>query len=197
MLTERQDERLPQWLDAVRRDHLSGLHTLAAGIDRDRGAVIAGLSLPWSSGVVEGHANRIKMLKHQMLGRAGSNSLRERVPVGRAYTPLSKSKDFTDSNVLSPWIVTADELGAPYRLTMTARTNGEESSRGTSADMHHTFADMIAFASPSTRLHAGEVLCSGTVPTGCGLEHGCFPELGDTMELEVSGLGVLRNRVVS
>ncbi|MET9920099.1 fumarylacetoacetate hydrolase family protein [Streptomyces sp. NPDC006435] len=110
---------------------------------------------------------------------------------------LSKSKDFTDSNVLGPWIVTADELGDPYRLTMTARINGEEASRGTSADMHHTFADMIAFASRSTRLHAGEVLCSGTVPTGCGLEHGRFLEPGDTVELEVSGLGVLRNRVVS
>ncbi|MEE1745395.1 fumarylacetoacetate hydrolase family protein [Streptomyces sp. JV184] len=110
---------------------------------------------------------------------------------------LSKSKDFTDSNVLGPWIVTADELGDPYQLTMTARINGEEVSRGTSADMHHTFADMIAFASQSTRLHAGEVLCSGTVPTGCGLEHGRYLEPGDTVELEVSDLGVLRNRVVS
>ncbi|GAB7028586.1 hypothetical protein [Streptomyces platensis] len=42
MLTERQGERLPQWLDAVRQDDLPGLHTLAAGIDRDRDAVIAG-----------------------------------------------------------------------------------------------------------------------------------------------------------
>ncbi|GAA1407457.1 fumarylacetoacetate hydrolase family protein [Kitasatospora putterlickiae] len=110
---------------------------------------------------------------------------------------LSKSKDFADSNVLGPWITTADEVGDPYRLTMTARVNGEEVSRGTTAGMHHTFADMIAFASRSTRLHAGEVLGSGTVPTGCGLEHGRFLEPGDTVELEVSGLGVLRNRVVA
>ncbi|MDX2621988.1 transposase [Streptomyces sp. NPDC049952] len=59
MLTERQGERLPQWLDAVRQDDLPSLHSLAAGIDRDRAAVIAGLTLPWSSGVVEGHVNRI------------------------------------------------------------------------------------------------------------------------------------------
>ncbi|MFF7458625.1 fumarylacetoacetate hydrolase family protein [Kitasatospora sp. NPDC008115] len=110
---------------------------------------------------------------------------------------LSKSKDFTGSNALGPWIVTADEVGDPYRLTMTARINGEEVSRGTSADMHHSFADMIAFASRSTRLHPGEVLGSGTVASGCGLEHGRFLEPGDTVELEVSGLGVLRNRVVS
>ncbi|WP_243740752.1 transposase [Streptomyces sp. 8K308] len=77
MLTERQGHRLPQWLDAVRRDDLPGLHTLAAGIDRD--AVIAGLTLPWNSGVVEGHVNRIKMLKRQMFGRAGFQLLRKRV----------------------------------------------------------------------------------------------------------------------
>ncbi|WP_229896392.1 hypothetical protein [Streptomyces cinerochromogenes] len=62
MLTERQGERLPQWLDAVRQDDLPSLHTLAAGIDRDRNAVIAGLTLPWNSGVVEGHVNRIMTL---------------------------------------------------------------------------------------------------------------------------------------
>lgn len=79
MLTERQGERLPDWLDAVRQDDLPSLHTLAAGIDRDRDAVTAGLTLPWSSGVVEGHVNRIKMLKRQMFGRAGFALLRKRV----------------------------------------------------------------------------------------------------------------------
>ncbi|MEU9060165.1 transposase [Streptomyces sp. NPDC048430] len=66
-------------LDAVRQDDLPSLHTLAKGIDRDRDAVIAGLTLPWSSGVVEGHVNRIKMLKRQMFGRAGFRLLRKRV----------------------------------------------------------------------------------------------------------------------
>ncbi|MFF2478277.1 ISL3 family transposase [Streptomyces sp. NPDC058066] len=79
MLTQREGERLPQWLDAVRQDDLPTIHTLAAGIDRDRDAVIAGLTLPWSSGVVEGHVNRIKMLKRQMFGRAGFRLLRKRV----------------------------------------------------------------------------------------------------------------------
>ncbi|MFF5809499.1 transposase [Streptomyces sp. NPDC012746] len=78
-LTERQGERLPDWLDAVRQDDLPSLHTLAAGIDRDRDAVIAGLTLPWNSGVVEGHVNRIKVLKRQMFGRAGFHLLRKRV----------------------------------------------------------------------------------------------------------------------
>ncbi|MER6376729.1 transposase [Streptomyces mirabilis] len=79
VLTERQGERLPDWLDAVRQDDLPSLHTLAAGIDRDLDAVTAGLTLPWSSGAVEGHVNRIKMLKRQMFGRAGFALLRKRV----------------------------------------------------------------------------------------------------------------------
>ncbi|AQW52819.1 transposase [Streptomyces hygroscopicus] len=79
MLTERQGEHLADWLDAVRQDDLPSLHTLAAGIDRDRDAVIAGLTLPWNSGPVEGHVNRIKMLKRQMFGRAGFQLLRKRV----------------------------------------------------------------------------------------------------------------------
>ncbi|MFB6858145.1 MULTISPECIES: hypothetical protein [unclassified Streptomyces] len=72
-------------------DDRPGLHTLAAGIDRDRDAVIAGLTLPWSSGVVEGHGNRIKMLKRRMFSRAGFHLLRKRV------VPLSHSRttDFT------------------------------------------------------------------------------------------------------
>ncbi|GAA1535805.1 hypothetical protein GCM10009730_51230 [Streptomyces albidochromogenes] len=55
------------------------LHTFGAGIDRDRDAVIAGLTLPWSSGAVEGHVNRIKMLKRQVFGRAGFELHRKRV----------------------------------------------------------------------------------------------------------------------
>lgn len=79
MLNERQGKRLPEWLDAVRQDDLPSLHTLAAGIDRDRDGVIAGLTLPWNSGPVEGHVNRIKMRKRQMFGRAGFELLRKRV----------------------------------------------------------------------------------------------------------------------
>lgn len=77
MLTQRQGEHLSAWLDAVRQDDLPSLHTLAAGIDRDLSAVTTGLTRPWSSGAVEGHVNRIKMLKRQMFGRAGFALLRK------------------------------------------------------------------------------------------------------------------------
>ncbi|MEU7071395.1 transposase [Streptomyces narbonensis] len=79
MITELQGDRLTQWIEAVRADDLPSLHTFVNGLERDLAAVTAGLTLPWSSGVVEGHVNRIKMLKRQMYGRAGFALLRKRV----------------------------------------------------------------------------------------------------------------------
>jgi transposase len=72
-------QHLADWLARVRADDLPDLHSFAAGLERDRAAVTAGLTLPWSSGPVEGHINRIKMLKRQMYGRAGLPLLRKQV----------------------------------------------------------------------------------------------------------------------
>ena len=57
------------------------------------------------------------------------------------------------------------------------------------------FEDLIAFISTSETLHAGEILGSGTVGGGCGLEAGKLLADGDVIELEIEGIGVLRNRV--
>ena len=108
----------------------------------------------------------------------------------------AKGKDFDTGNVLGPWLVTADEVGDPYDLTMVARVNGEEWSRGDSGTMHHRFEDIIAFVSRSETLYPGEILGSGTVGGGCGLELGRFLNPGDVIELEVERIGLLRNRIV-
>jgi 2-keto-4-pentenoate hydratase/2-oxohepta-3-ene-1,7-dioic acid hydratase in catechol pathway len=107
----------------------------------------------------------------------------------------AKSKDFDGANAIGPCIVTADEID-PYDLTMVARINGEEVARGSTSTMHWRFEDVIAHVSASETLHPGEFLGSGTVGGGCGLEIGRFLQPGDEVELEVSGIGVLRNRVV-
>ena len=107
-----------------------------------------------------------------------------------------KGKDFDNGNAMGPCLVTADELGDPYRLEMMVRVNGEEWGRGNSRDMHWKFEDCIAHASRSETLHPGEFFGSGTVGNGCGLEQMRFLKPGDTVELEVEGIGVLRNRVV-
>jgi 2-keto-4-pentenoate hydratase/2-oxohepta-3-ene-1,7-dioic acid hydratase in catechol pathway len=107
-----------------------------------------------------------------------------------------KGKDFDTGNVLGPWIVTLDEIGDPQALNMEARVNGERWGGGNSRAMHHTFNDILAFISQSETLHPGEVIASGTVPTGCGLELGRFLQSGDVVELEIEKIGVLRNRIL-
>jgi 2-keto-4-pentenoate hydratase/2-oxohepta-3-ene-1,7-dioic acid hydratase in catechol pathway len=107
----------------------------------------------------------------------------------------SKGKDFDTGNILGPCIVTADSVDADD-MTMIARINGEEWCRGNSGSAHWTFAEVIAHASKSETLVPGECIGSGTVGGGCGLEHGRFLNPGDVIELEVSGIGTLRNRIV-
>ena len=107
-----------------------------------------------------------------------------------------KGKDFDNANAMGPCLVTADEIGDPYRLEMVARVNGEEWGRGNSRDMHWKFEDCIAHAARSETLHPGEFFGSGTVGNGCGLEQMRFLKPGDTVELEVEGIGILRNKVV-
>ncbi len=109
----------------------------------------------------------------------------------------AKGKDFDTGNIIGPWLTTADEIADPYDLAMAARVNGEEWSRGNSGKMQHKFEDMIAHVSADETLHAGEFFGSGTVGGGCGLEQGRFLKPGDVVELEVQGLGTLRNRVVA
>jgi 2-keto-4-pentenoate hydratase/2-oxohepta-3-ene-1,7-dioic acid hydratase in catechol pathway len=104
----------------------------------------------------------------------------------------SKSKDF--ATALGPWITTRDELDLEH-LTMTARINGEEWSRGTSAALTWKIEELIAYASKGETLWPGEVLGTGTVGTGSGAEHGKKLHPGDIVELEVQGVGVLRNRI--
>jgi 2-keto-4-pentenoate hydratase/2-oxohepta-3-ene-1,7-dioic acid hydratase in catechol pathway len=107
----------------------------------------------------------------------------------------ARGKDFDGSNVLGPVLVTADEIADPYDLAMVARVNGEEWSRGSTSGMRHRFDAIIEFLSEAETLHPGEILGSGTVGGGCGLELGRFLNRGDVVELEVDALGLLRTRI--
>jgi transposase len=79
MLTGRHGDRLDAWMATVEADDLPHLHRFVTGLRRDYDAVRNGLTLPHSSGSVEGNVNRIKMLKRQMYGRASFDLLRKRV----------------------------------------------------------------------------------------------------------------------
>jgi fumarylacetoacetate (FAA) hydrolase len=106
----------------------------------------------------------------------------------------SKGKDFATS--LGPVVVTVDEFDGSHG-EMVARVNGEERSRGQLADMYHGWRAMRDHAARNTRLLPGDILGSGTVGTGCILElgDGRWLHTGDVVELEVEGVGVLRNTV--
>lgn len=79
MMTGRHGERLNAWIADVTADDQPDLQSFTTGIARDHDAVLNGLTLPHSSGPVEGHVNRIKMIKRQMYGRANLDLLRKRV----------------------------------------------------------------------------------------------------------------------
>ena len=106
----------------------------------------------------------------------------------------AKGKDFATS--LGPLVVTPDEFDGSA-AEMVARVNGQERSRGNLGDMYWTWDRLVEQASRETHLVPGDVIGSGTVGTGCILElgDGRWLRPGDVVELEVDGLGVLRNRI--
>ena len=107
----------------------------------------------------------------------------------------AKGKSFDGGNVLGPWIVTPDEIGDPYKLTMEARVNGKMRSQGVTDGMLFSFEEIIAHVTQDETLMPGEFIGSGTVGNGCGLELGWYLEHGDIIELEVEKIGVLKNKV--
>ncbi|MDP9284518.1 MAG: fumarylacetoacetate hydrolase family protein [Actinomycetota bacterium] len=106
----------------------------------------------------------------------------------------AKGKDFATS--IGPVLVTVDEFDGSEG-EMVARVNGDERSRGNLRDLYHSWGRMVEHAARNTVLRPGDVLGSGTVGSGCILEHGDgrWLQPGDVVELEIEGIGVLKNTV--
>lgn len=149
------------------------------------------------------------------IGRAGSN-----IPAERAHDHIAgytifndmsardvipgevsmflgpaKGKDMDSGNVMGPCLVTPDELDVSS-LDMRARVNGEVWSHSNSSDMYWSFEQIIAYISRFETLHPGDFIGSGTVENGCGDEMERWIKPGDVVELEVEGIGILRNEIV-
>ncbi len=105
-----------------------------------------------------------------------------------------KAKDWDGSNVLGPCIVTPDEVDG-LNLEMSVSVNGEEWGRESTANMQFSFLDLIAYASQAQLLHSGDVLGSGTLTGGSGLELDRRLATGDVIEMTAIGLGTLRNTI--
>lgn len=79
MVRERMPQAFDPWLDACTTSNVGELRTFAIGLQQDHSAVVAALAEPWSTGPVEGHINRLKLVKRQMFGRANFDLLKQRV----------------------------------------------------------------------------------------------------------------------
>lgn len=79
MMDDHDGDRLDSWTEQADATGLAPLRSFARGLRQDHDAVAAGISLLWNSGPVEGHVNRIKMIKRQMFGRASFSLLRKRI----------------------------------------------------------------------------------------------------------------------
>lgn len=110
-----------------------------------------------------------------------------------AWLGPAKAKDF--ATALGPCIVTADEVGGEPDLEMICRVDGEEWGRARSSEMHWTWAEMLAHVSNAEDVYPGDVYGSGTPGGCCGLDLGRELRLGAAVELEIEGIGVLRNAV--
>ena len=75
----RQGEQLDAWIRTVRACHIRELNSFVAGLARDKAAVLAGLTLPYSNGQTEGQITKLKLIKRMMYGRAGFPLLRQRM----------------------------------------------------------------------------------------------------------------------
>ena len=106
----------------------------------------------------------------------------------------AKGKDF--ATALGPCLVTPDEIADLGTLTMIARVNGEEWSRGRFGTIHWSFAQMITHVSRGEMIYPGDIFGSGTVGGGCGLEMDRYLKPGDVVELDIQPIGVLKTRVV-
>jgi 2-keto-4-pentenoate hydratase/2-oxohepta-3-ene-1,7-dioic acid hydratase in catechol pathway len=109
---------------------------------------------------------------------------------------LAASKNFVGSGPLGPWLVTADEIPDPTKLTLVTRLNGQEMQRSGTDMLIHDIPKIIEFCSLFTPLTPGDIIATGT-PDGIGAKRNppVWMKAGDVLEVDISGIGVLRSKI--
>jgi 2-keto-4-pentenoate hydratase/2-oxohepta-3-ene-1,7-dioic acid hydratase in catechol pathway len=109
---------------------------------------------------------------------------------------VTSGKNFPGTGPLGPWLVTTDEIPDPSKLTLMTRLNGKEVQHSPTDLLIYSIPQIIAFCSDFTALSSGDIIATGT-PEGVG--HSRKPPLwmkaGDTLEVEITGIGTLRTRI--
>lgn len=105
-------------------------------------------------------------------------------------------KNFFHSGAMGPWMTTADEIPDPAALAVTTRLNGNVVQNGSTGDMIFDVPALIEYISTFTQLRPGDVIVTGT-PSGVGFTRRppLYMQAGDVVEVEISGIGTLRNPV--
>jgi 5-carboxymethyl-2-hydroxymuconate isomerase len=109
---------------------------------------------------------------------------------------VTQGKNFDRSGAVGPWIVTREELDPGASLEVATRVNGEERQKDCTDNLRFPFSRLVSYISSFTTLYPGDMIATGT-PTGSGIRFDPprFLEPGDVVEVEVRGVGVLRNTV--
>ena len=109
---------------------------------------------------------------------------------------VTSGKNFYQSGSIGPWIATADEISDPHDMTIEVRINGETRQKDTTANMMRPYEELLNYVSTIMPVEPGDVIATGT-PIGVGgaLKPPVWLKAGDVVEIEVSGVGVLRNTV--
>jgi 2-keto-4-pentenoate hydratase/2-oxohepta-3-ene-1,7-dioic acid hydratase in catechol pathway len=107
-------------------------------------------------------------------------------------------KNFPATGAFGPWLVTADDVPEPSAMRLTTRVNGERRQSASVADLIFSIPELISYISSFTALSVGDVIVTGT-PAGVGLfrEPPSFLVPGDSVEVEITGVGTLQNTVVA
>jgi len=110
---------------------------------------------------------------------------------------VTSGKNWPGTGPLGPWLVTTDEIPDPSKLTLTTRLNGQQVQHSGTDKLIYSIPQIVSFCSDFTALSPGDVIATGT-PEGVG--HGRKPPLwmkpGDTLEVEITGIGILRAHIV-
>ncbi len=109
---------------------------------------------------------------------------------------LITGKNFPSTSPLGPWMMTADEISDPAKLTLTTRLNGVQMQHSGTDMMMHDVPALIAYCSTFTPLSPGDIIATGT-PEGIGARRNppVWMKAGDVLEVEISRIGTLRVRV--
>ena len=118
-------------------------------------------------------------------------------PLRQYSSQFIPGKNFFQSGAFGPWIVTPDEMGDPTKAHLMTRLNGVEQQHATVDDLCFDIPTLIAYCSTFTQLEAGDVIVTGTTGgVGAYQKPPLWMKPGDSVEVEITNIGVLRNGIV-